>query len=229
MTEPTRLLACRRCGGNLPANASFCPSCGVRVTLYQVQRHPLGLEPAQLFGGLTAMACVLAAVLFVAGAWIAGLLMVIVAVVLVSLLVAAIRHEPHSQGAFVVVRATDRAASLARLTAVAAREWTRGAMELVSTRRPLEEAVVRDARRGIERERVGTQPTTVLPGAGPRAPGRVSWPLAGAPSTGRRRRGRSPLSREPRQANGALPLERQSADRPGTRSAGSATTPPARA
>jgi hypothetical protein len=138
----------------------------VRVTLYPVQRHPLGLEPAQLLGGLTAMACVLAAVLFVASAWIAGLLMVIVALVLVSLLVAAIRREPNSQGALVVVRATDRAASLARLTAVAAREWSRGAMELVSARRPLEEAVVRDAQRGIERERASTR----MPGE----PGRVS-------------------------------------------------------
>jgi hypothetical protein len=177
MTEINRPFACRLCGGNLPANASFCPSCGARVTLYQVHRQTLGLEPAQLLGGLTAMASVLAAVMFVAGAWIAGVLLVVVAIGLGTLLLAAIRREPHSRLALVVARASARAVSVTRLAAVTAREWTRAALKLADhvrreTRRQAP-AVMGAARREIEQERVGGHPTESLSAARIRSASRL--------------------------------------------------------
>jgi hypothetical protein len=170
MTERNRPLACPHCGTNLPQTARFCLSCGNNAhrldyptTVHQIQRQPLGLEPPQLLGGLSAMAVVVAVVLFAAGASIAGVFLMIVALTLAALLLAAVRREPQSPSARVVGRGSDRAVSLTKLTLVAAREWLRAILKLLdhARREARREApvVARVARSEIARERASSQPT----------------------------------------------------------------------
>jgi type IV secretory pathway TrbD component len=129
-------------------------------TIHRAHRRPLGVGPAPLLAGLSAGALILAIVMFALGAWIAGLVFLVLAATGAGLFLVAVRREPDSQSARLANTAGDRANGFVRLIAVTSQAATRAGVELAKAwhrrqrlrlqlrRRltPLGEAVYRDDR-----------------------------------------------------------------------------------
>jgi hypothetical protein len=126
--------------------------------LHAAHRRVVGLEPAPLLASLSAAMWVVTIILFVTGGWIAGIVCLGLATALVTLLVSAVRREPHSRLGRRAAAARHRLTAWGRLTAVAVRASARAALELSRLRvrrrllrrrldeqlRPLGDAVLRD-------------------------------------------------------------------------------------
>jgi type IV secretory pathway TrbD component len=127
-------------------------------TIHRAHRRPLGVGPAPLMAGLSAGALLLAIVLFALGAWIAGLVFVVLAATGAGLFLVAVRREPDSHSARLANTAGDRANGFLRLITVTFQAAMRAGVELahawqrrqrlrLQLRRrltPLGEAVYRD-------------------------------------------------------------------------------------
>lgn len=108
------------------------PRSGVRGTVFpptvhEAHRRPLGLEPAALLAGLAAVALLISLILFVSGAWIAGIIGLGVTLGVVALFLAAIGREPQTRLAQLTLRSLARAGSSRRLAGVKLRAWSRAA------------------------------------------------------------------------------------------------------
>ena len=108
---------------------------GFPPSVHQASAVRAGRAPAPLLGALGAVACLIAIVLFAAGAWIDGMILLGISLALVTLFVSAVRREPDSQLALLTRATVDRSRSLARLAAISARASSRAALHLVSIRR----------------------------------------------------------------------------------------------
>lgn len=135
-----------------------------RATVHETQRRPFGLAPADLLGTVTAIALVIAVVMFATAAWIPGIVALGVVIGSGSLFVSAIRHDPSSPTALITSKLRHRALAAARFTALTARTRARAAIQLLRIRRrrhrleramrsqlePLGEAVYREDRERAE-------------------------------------------------------------------------------
>lgn len=128
-TVSTRRAECPSCGAAAPRLARFCPSCGTNldagateraevpphettpapVTVTRVTPRWFGVTPPTAVFGLAAAALVVAVVLLVGERWIAGLLVLGLALLLFAAFLEVARRKPD---AAVVQRAADAADSL---------------------------------------------------------------------------------------------------------------------
>lgn len=128
-TVPTQSTECPNCGAHAPSDAHFCPSCGTTldagstaradvpphettpapVTVARATPRWFGVTPPTVVFGLAAAALVLAIVLLVDRRWIAGLLVLGLALLLFAGFLEVARRKPDSP---VVRRAADAADSL---------------------------------------------------------------------------------------------------------------------
>lgn len=124
-----RRASCPSCGARTPSRARFCPSCGTSLdagTTTRAEMPPhgttpapatvahatprwFGIPPPTLMFGLAAAALVVAVILIVLGRWIAGLLVLGLALLLVAAFLEVARRKPDTP---VVQRAAERADSL---------------------------------------------------------------------------------------------------------------------
>lgn len=111
---PEQPANCPSCGARVPERASFCPSCGTRlesgetaraelplnetgpvpVTIERVSPRWFGLTPPTLLFGVTCAGFALGVVLLVTGHWIAGLLMLGLALLLAAAFLEVGRRKP---------------------------------------------------------------------------------------------------------------------------------------
>ena len=129
--SPVAADACPNCGVTLPPNARFCPACGaqvdagstvqahmpldetgpVPVSLQRSEPHWFGVTPPQLLLAIAATAFVLALILFVAGHWPYGLILLGVSSLLLAAFLEAARRRPDSTVTRASVDARERARS----------------------------------------------------------------------------------------------------------------------
>jgi hypothetical protein len=111
---PEPLANCPSCGARIPERASFCPSCGTRldggeteraevpahetgpvpVTIERVSPRWFGLTPPTLLLGVASAALVVAILLLASGHWIAGLLVLGLALLLAAAFLEVGRRKP---------------------------------------------------------------------------------------------------------------------------------------
>jgi hypothetical protein len=144
---PERPANCPSCGARLPKAASFCPSCGTRVesgetlraevpphetgpvpvTIERVSPRWFGVTPPTLLFGVACAVLALAIVLLVTGHWVAGLLVMGLALLLAAAFLEVGRRKPDaavvkaSVDAVDTIRARAGFAASAFLTSSAAR------------------------------------------------------------------------------------------------------------
>ncbi len=129
--SPVAADTCPNCGVQLPPNARFCPACGAQVDAgstvpahvpldeagpapVSVQRsepHWFGVAPPQLLLAITAIAFVLALILFAVGHWPYGLILLGLAALLLAAFLEAARRRPDSSVTRASVDARERARS----------------------------------------------------------------------------------------------------------------------
>jgi hypothetical protein len=155
--------SCASCGGALPENARFCPSCGAATGAGETVREELpldetgevpvsyqlaepkyfGVTPPTLLLGLTAALFVIAIVLFAAGHWPYGLILLGVSALLLAAFLEVVRRRPANGIGRPSVAARERAQSSLetyRARAFAAgevRRMRRALMHLEADRRAL--------------------------------------------------------------------------------------------
>ncbi len=152
---------CTGCGAELPTGARFCPDCGtpaeptgstVRAELPPAETGPVpvayvrpeprlfGVAPPSVLLAVAAGALAIALVLFVAGHWPFGLIMLGLAALLFAAFLELARRRPHSPVTRVSTGARERAGSLletwrARAAASAEARRIHGALALVDGER----------------------------------------------------------------------------------------------
>lgn len=181
MTETDRsFAACRRCGENMDASARFCSRCGSRrgagdtlelapeqlpeqplefpATVHHVEPRVGGLPALPLLCLLGTLALVVAVVLFSAGAWAGGIILLALAVTFAAGFLSAAKRDPDSPLGWLARSAAESAHARTRLARVSLTAWTRAARQLLQVRNrrrrlhaelnarlePLGEAVYRD-------------------------------------------------------------------------------------
>ena len=120
---------CVNCGASLPPDARFCPACGLQVDAGETMRERLppeetgpvpvsvqrteprwfGVTPPNLLLGIAAIAVAAAAIVFVAGHWPYGLILLGVGSLLFAAYLEAVRRGPESPLARASVDARERA------------------------------------------------------------------------------------------------------------------------
>jgi len=129
--SPVAVDHCRRCGVELPPSARFCPACGAPVeagetveavvpphepspapvSFQQAEPRWFGVAPPQLLLALAAAAFVAAVVLFAAGHWPYGLILLGVGALLLAAFLEAARRRPAERRGRTPVDAKERARS----------------------------------------------------------------------------------------------------------------------
>ena len=138
---------CSHCGGDLPANATFCPSCGRRTDLpaseareepIEVQHadpHYFGLgSPVFVFGVLLVL-LVAGIVLVVLGALVAGVISIVLAACLLPTFLAGARRWPETRLARVGVSTADRVRDEADVAAESISTWSKASRDVVRLRK----------------------------------------------------------------------------------------------
>ena len=140
------MATCTHCGGDLPADASFCPSCGRRTNGAPVVRNvPIdvqhaeprwfGLGPPVFVFGVAVALVALGIVLVATGALFLGLIALVLAIVLVPSFLAGARRWPETRLARAGVSTADRARDEASAAAGAVTTWSRAGRDAVRIRR----------------------------------------------------------------------------------------------
>lgn len=138
--------SCSHCGGPLPADAMFCPSCGRRADAPPVQRDfPIDVQHAQprYFGlgppvfvfSATVALLVLGIVLIVTGPLAAGVLAVVVALCLLPSFLAGARRWPETRVARAGVSTADRVRDEAGAAVDSISTWSRAGRDVARLRR----------------------------------------------------------------------------------------------
>jgi hypothetical protein len=152
---------CSHCGGTLPAEATFCPSCGRRTDAPLIERDvPIEVQHAEpRYFGIGTPGFVLAAgavllllgiVLAATGFVIVGIVAIAVAVCLVPVFVAGARRWPETSIAQIGVSAADRVRGEAGVAVESVSAWTRAGRDVARLRK--EQFQLRRRRDGIVRE-----------------------------------------------------------------------------
>jgi hypothetical protein len=137
---------CSHCGGTLPADATFCPSCGRRTNAPATVRDiPIDVQHAEpRFFGLAPPVFVLAAavvllllgvVLIFTGAWAVGVIAIVVAACLLPTFLAGARRWPDTRIARAGVSAADRVRDEAGAAAESLTTWSRASREVARLRK----------------------------------------------------------------------------------------------
>jgi hypothetical protein len=152
-----RLDSCPTCSTLLPPDARFCPGCGRRtdlaadeaapadlpveepgevpVTVREVEPQYFGLGAPALVFGVAVVLLVLAVLLLALGNWVAGLLLLAAAFLLLPAFLAGVRRWPDSAIAQLSLRTADRARDEASVAAETISTWSRAGREVVRRRR----------------------------------------------------------------------------------------------
>jgi hypothetical protein len=152
---------CSHCGGTLPADATFCPSCGRRTDAPLIERDvPIEVQHAEprYFGlGTPGSVLVAAAVLLVLGIVLAatgfvvvGIVAIAVAVCLIPAFLAGARRWPETSIARIGVSTADRVRGEAGVAVESVSAWTRAGRDVARLRK--EQFQLRRRRDGIVRE-----------------------------------------------------------------------------
>ena len=153
---------CSHCGGTLPADATFCPSCGRRTDAppVDVRDVPIEVQHAEpRYFGLGTPVFVLAAaavllllgiVLAATGFVVVGIVAIAVAVCLVPAFLAGARRWPETSIAQIGVSTADRVRGEAGVAVESVSAWTRAGRDVARLRK--EQFQLRRRRDGIVRE-----------------------------------------------------------------------------
>ena len=152
---------CSHCGGTLPAEATFCPSCGRRTDAPLSERdEPIDVQHAEpRYFGIGTPGFVLAAaaallllgiVLAATGFVIVGIVAIAVAVCLVPVFVAGARRWPDTSIAQIGVSTADRVRGEVGVAIESVSAWTRAGRDVARLRK--EQFQLRRRRDGIVRE-----------------------------------------------------------------------------
>ena len=139
--------SCSHCGGDLPASAVFCPSCGRRTDappfeLHGVQIDVQHAEP-RYFGlgqpifvfSLAVALLVLGVVLLVLGSVVAGVLAIAFAACLVPAFLAGARRWPDNKVARLGISTADRVRDEADVAVASISTWSRAGRDVVRLRK----------------------------------------------------------------------------------------------
>lgn len=156
---------CSHCGGALPANATFCPSCGRRTNAPPTEREvPIEVQHAEprYFGlgtpvfvvSAAGVLLVLGIVLAVTGFVVVGIVAIAVAVCLVPAFLAGARRWPETSIARIGVSTADRVRGEAGVAVESISAWTRAGRDVARLRK--QQFQLRRRRDGIIRELGGS-------------------------------------------------------------------------
>ena len=152
---------CSHCGGTLPADATFCPSCGRRTDAPPPERDvPIEVQHAEprYFGlgtpifvrSAAAVLLVLGIVLAATGFVVVGIVAIAVAVCLVPAFLAGARRWPETSIARIGVSTADRVRGEAGVAVESVSAWTRAGRDVARLRK--QQFQLRRRRDGIVRE-----------------------------------------------------------------------------
>ncbi len=139
--------SCSHCGGSLPAEAAFCPSCGRRTDAppVTVRNVPIDVQHAEprYFGlgtpvfvlSAAAALLVLGIVLIATGFLIAGVGAIVVAICLLPAFLAGARRWPDTSIARLGVSTADRVRDEARVGVESISAWSRAGREVARLRK----------------------------------------------------------------------------------------------
>lgn len=140
--------ACSHCGGDLPGNAVFCPSCGRRTDAPPddtVRAFPLdvqhaeptwfGLEPPLLVLGIAAVLLTLGIVLLATGAFALGVIAIVLAVCLLPSFLAGARRWPETPFARAGISTADRVRDEADVAVASISTWSQAGRDVVRLRK----------------------------------------------------------------------------------------------
>jgi hypothetical protein len=137
---------CSHCGSTLPADASFCPSCGRRtnappdgrdvpIDVQYAEPRYFGLAPPVFVFGAAAALLVLGVVLLLTGAVALGVICVVIAVALLPAFLAGARRWPDTSLARMGLSAADRVRDEAGVAADSITTWSRASREVARVRK----------------------------------------------------------------------------------------------
>ena len=136
---------CSHCGGTLPADATFCPSCGRRTDAPVDREVPIdvqyaeprffGLAPPVFVFSAAAALLLLGVVLIVADALALGVIAIVVAACLLPTFLAGARRWPDTRLAQVGVSAAERVRGEAGVAADSITTWSRASREVARLRK----------------------------------------------------------------------------------------------
>jgi hypothetical protein len=131
---------CAHCGGTLPENATFCPSCGRRTNAPVTRDVPIdvqhaepryfGLAPPILVLSAALLLLVLGIVLLLTGAFAVGVIAIVVAFCLLPTFLAGARRWPDSPLARAGVSTADRVRDEAGVAAESVSTWSRAGRDV---------------------------------------------------------------------------------------------------
>lgn len=138
--------SCSHCGGPLPAEATFCPSCGRRadapleprdvpIDVQHAQPRYFGLGPPAFVLGAALALLVLGIVLIATGPLAAGVLAVVVALCLLPSFLAGARRWPETRVARAGVSTADRVRGEAGVAVDSISAWSRAGRDVARLRR----------------------------------------------------------------------------------------------
>jgi hypothetical protein len=138
---------CSHCGGELPENATFCPSCGRRTDLPapEPREEPIEVQharpryfwlasPVFVFGVLLVLV-VLGIVLVVLGSLVPGVIAIVLGVCLLPTFLAGARRWPDTRLARAGVSTADRVRDEADVAATSISTWSKAGRDVVRLRR----------------------------------------------------------------------------------------------
>jgi hypothetical protein len=144
--EKARVDTCTHCGGELPASAVFCPSCGRRTDAPSVVRDvPIdvqhaepryfGLGPPVFVFSLGVGLLVLGIVLLVLDAFAVGVIAIVLAVCLLPTFLAGARRWPETRIARAGISTADRVSDEAEVAVTSIATWSRAGRDTVRLRK----------------------------------------------------------------------------------------------
>ena len=144
------MATCSHCGGDLPAQAAFCPACGRRadlpaglapdpsdgpVDVQHAEPHYFGLGPPIFVFSLAVGLLVLGVILIVAGSLAAGVIAVVLAVCLLPTFLAGARRWPETPIARAGISTADRVRDEADVAVTSISTWSRAGRDVVRLRK----------------------------------------------------------------------------------------------